>query len=419
MPAAHAQLLIPFSYWGCSKSKMSVADSTSANFSAGTFSNTMVSGNSVILSPAQVSGTFTSRVLDVYCGGIYSWSNFAWRSTLPFEKELTSTSEMPADYSAASGTLMNSVSVYYNFNETAINTAPSGNDFADRSGNARHATETSLGSYGVSGKFINAARLNGTSSYINVPATVASTAKSYTIATWLKTTTTAQGYSFDAQDGSNRIIIAPFCGSTCTVNAKIGVGFGATVGTIPSSTVASPNDGNWHHLVVTLDAASGNATIFLDGTSVFVYNTWGTGFNIGSSIKIGARYDGSNWYFNGDLDEYAIWNRAFSAAEVLTLYRRGANRVRFQVRSCTSSTCADVPAWRGPDGTTATFFSELYNNTVQLARTGNAIATYPILYFSNFTSLALPTNRYFQYQATLQTDNVTYTPDITYSRTYR
>ena len=121
----------------------------------------------------------------------------------------------------------------------------------------------------------------------------------------------------------------------------------------------------------------------------------------------------------GDLDEYAIWNRVLSAAEVLNLYRRGANRVRFQFRSCTSTTCADAPAWRGPNGTNTTYFSELYNNSVQLAQTGDALYTVPFMLFSNFTSFAIPSNRYFQYQLTLQTDNVTYSPDLIYIRSNR
>ncbi len=397
---------------------MSVTDSTSGDFS-GTFSNTMISGNSIVLSTAQTSGTYTSRVMDVFCGGLTNWYSVSWKTTIPYEKELTPTSEVSTDYTSATGTLMNSISTYYNFNETVANSAMGGNDFQDRSGNSRHATETNLSAYGVTGKLIRAARFNGTSSYVNVPTTVASTSKNYTFSTWLKTSTTAQGYSFDAQDGSNRIIIAPYCGASCSTTGKIGVGFGATVGTIPSSTVNSPNDGAWHHLVVTLDATSGNAIIYLDGSNVYTYTTYGTGYNIGSAIKIGARYDGSNWYFNGDLDEYAIWNRVLSAAEVLNLYRRGANRVRFQFRSCTSTTCADAPAWRGPNGTNTTYFSELYNNSVQLAQTGDALYTVPFMLFSNFTSFAIPSNRYFQYQLTLQTDNVTYSPDLIYIRSNR
>lgn len=111
------------------------------------------------------------------------------------------------------------------------------------------------------------------------------------------------------------------------------------------------------------------------------------------------------------MDEAALWSRALSDAEVLTLYRRGANRVKFQVRNCTSSTCADIPAWQGPDGTAATWFTELNNNQLPLTGLGNVLTGSPSMLWSDFPSI-IKINRYMQYKFTLETDNVTYSPNV-------
>lgn len=416
-----SQVFIPFAFWNnCKQTQNSGTDQSLADFSGGTFSNTMTVGNSVTLSPAQVSGTYTSRVFEVFCGALFNWYSFSWKTTLPFEKELTSTSETTANYSATVANLMNSLLVYYNFNETAANSATSGNDFEDRSGNGRHATESNLSAYGVSGRFLQAARLNGTNSTI-APSSLSSTAKNYTFSMWFKTTASSGTltYLFDTLDGANRIIIAPTCSSAlCSTAGRIGVCAGSCA-SLTSTTINSPTDGNWHHLAVTTNTTTGNIKVYLDYTSTYTYATYGAGYNINASNRIGSRYDGSNWRYNGDIDEFAIWARTLSDAEVLQLYIRGANRLRFQFRSCTSSTCADNPTWRGPGGTAATFFSELHNNTNQSAQNGNALTTYPILLFSNFTSLGLPTDKYFQYQVTFQTDNVLYIPDMTFGQIVR
>lgn len=420
----HAQVFIPFGFWACTKGKAFSDDSTSADFSAGTFSNTMTSGNSVVLGVGQTNGTFTSRVLDINCIDQFSWTSLVWRTTIPYEKELVGGGETIDNYSAISATLMNNILAYFNFNETAANGATGGNDFEDRSGNGNHASETSLSAYGVSGKLINAARLNGTNSRINLPTTIAAAAGSLTFSIWFKTSASANNltYLFDNLSGTNRLIIAPTCSSAlCSTQGRIAVCAGSCA-SLASTTIASPNDGLWHHLAVTLDASTQNVIVYLDYSTTYTYSgtypLGGIAIN-GTNVRLGSRYGGDNWYFNGDMDEYAIWTRVLSAAEVLQLYQRGINRLRFQVRSCTSATCADNPAFLGPDGTSATFFSELYNNSNQNARTGNPLAPSAWMQFFNFTSLSIPNNRYFQYRATLQTDNVTYSPDMTFVRVTR
>ncbi len=77
--------------------------------------------------------------------------------------------------------------------------------------------------------------------------------------------------------------------------------------------------GKWTHIVGTYDGTQ--LTLYVDGSKVGTQALSG----ITSSSKpifIGAGNDGSLFYFNGDIDEVALFNTALSDNEVLTLYQK-------------------------------------------------------------------------------------------------
>lgn len=91
------------------------------------------------------------------------------------------------------------------------------------------------------------------------------------------------------------------------------------------------NDGNWHHLVVTWDGTvstvAANALIYIDGV-IGTMDTQTDGL-------VGAIPPGDAWalsgvenesdnFWNGNLDEMSIWNKALSLAEVQEIYNSGA-----------------------------------------------------------------------------------------------
>ena len=45
-------------------------------------------------------------------------------------------------------------------------------------------------------------------------------------------------------------------------------------------------------------------------------------------------------FFNGSIDEVAIWNRTLSADEILYVYNMGVMRLNLSVRSCDDSACS-------------------------------------------------------------------------------
>jgi hypothetical protein len=75
----------------------------------------------------------------------------------------------------------------------------------------------------------------------------------------------------------------------------------------------------WHMIVATMDTASQTRVIYWDGKPVA--NDKGGGrtgksgaFSIGASTVFGGRW------FQGGIEEAALWNRALTAAEVVSIY---------------------------------------------------------------------------------------------------
>lgn len=90
------------------------------------------------------------------------------------------------------------------------------------------------------------------------------------------------------------------------------------------------NNGQWHHIVAVHDATvgitTGSVKIYIDGVlqPSVTCNVSGTtspiNSNSGLPIRIGLDVPSGNRYFNGDLDDFFLYNRALTPAEVLQLY---------------------------------------------------------------------------------------------------
>ncbi len=157
-------------------------------------------------------------------------------------------------------------------------------------------------------------------------------------------------------------------------------------------------DTQWHHIAISI-TPGGSAKIYVDGADVSTGTTGPGWFGTTFTLYMGHSRVGSNTFypqsvveFPGLMDEVVIWNRTLSLAEVLGLYRRGINRIKFQTRvsnsGCISGHEGTCPAFIGPDGTTATFYTELLNSAI----------TAPSL--TLFSSVG----KYFQVQSTFETD---------------
>ncbi len=362
-------------------------------------------------------GIFQSRIVD----GISSspWSSLSWISTLPFMKGLPDylnsslQNETSSNYASLQGdtpavgdnNLMTGLQLLWHLDD-AVGTSGS-NSVLDRSGQGNHGTTQGTVTFGVAGKIGTAASFNGGSS-ISTTNTFTNP-NVFTLAAWFNTTSANGGtvIGFNNGGSADRFVYL--------ANSGI-VYFGVFPGTIQTinSTLAY-NDGNWHHVVATLSSAG--MVLYVDGSRVANLASVTSGQNYTAPWMVGAGYGGGGWpntpnnpKFTGSIDEAAVWSKALNASEVLQLYRRGANRIKYQVRSCSDSACSTNPTWLGPNNTNQTYFSELNNNAVQsdggdLTSSDAVLAGLPKIGFGNFSSLALPTNRYFQYRAVMESDD--------------
>ncbi len=80
------------------------------------------------------------------------------------------------------------------------------------------------------------------------------------------------------------------------------------------------NDGNWHNAVFTREVSSGDLKLYIDGSLVVTTGSVTSALdNETQNTYIGADTQPAE-YFNGDIDEVAIWNKALELADVQTIY---------------------------------------------------------------------------------------------------
>jgi endonuclease/exonuclease/phosphatase family metal-dependent hydrolase len=74
------------------------------------------------------------------------------------------------------------------------------------------------------------------------------------------------------------------------------------------------NDGAWHHLAFSIDAASNAAWLYHDGRSVAVYSTADLGDTAGAELRSG---------FDGTVDSLSVTQELLTAKDVATIWRAG------------------------------------------------------------------------------------------------
>ncbi len=283
----------------------------------------------------------------------------------------------------------------HHLNETAGATS-----FADSSGYGRNASCTGVAcpTSGGTGKLSAAPTFDGVddmlTSSVDLTQWLGGTAS---LSVWIKTTQTgnatfwqAPGITGVEQSGAGNDIFWGWLDNTGRIGFKVGDGAGV-------QSTGAVNDGQWHHIAMTRNATSGQITLYVDGAQ-HGQTTSDTGLKTTTFDDFGVIGDtgGSPVYFAGQLDELSVWNAVLSSTQVTDLYRRAALRLKFQVRSCNDSACSGE-TFIGPDGTGSSYYSELQNVTL----TPSAV-----------TLANVPSNRYFQYQATFETDNASLSPEL-------
>jgi hypothetical protein len=198
----------------------------------------------------------------------------------------------------------------------------------DMSGSGNHGTVT--GATLTTDRFSvpNCAyNFNGTSNYITMLAAGPTGSVSRSVSFWERSTNTVTtggnppvgfGYGQPGSGGSFQINFNYGCQAVGIDNSSSAVMHGSSI----------LNNGQWHHIVVVFDSSLGNSTgsvlIYIDGAlqsaiSCAVSST-NSPFVTNSLMPVRIGRDNSIRYFNGDLDDFYMYNRAVTPAEVLQLY---------------------------------------------------------------------------------------------------
>jgi hypothetical protein len=86
-------------------------------------------------------------------------------------------------------------------------------------------------------------------------------------------------------------------------------------------TTSTLSNATWYHLATVHDGTS--ATLYLNGSSLGTQTVNTVGSTAGNTFNIG-RYLTGSYYWNGYLDEVALFNRAITSSEVSNIYNNKA-----------------------------------------------------------------------------------------------
>ena len=320
------------------------------------------------------------------------WQSFNPVPLAPYGKELAVNLGENINYDEG-GIDSNGLVSYWNFNRS-LGTVGDGTIYADLKGNNAATTSdgasTSLNS--INGKLYQALELDGSDDFVRVnDDNSLQINNTISISAWVKPT---------ANITSTQSILGK--GNSYDYWLRLGL---TSVGMHPSFLLNNDASGSevisdtpiplntWTFLVGTYDGVE--TRLYVNGVLVDSKPFTAPINTSTDELSIGATQEGSNFFFQGAIDEVSLWSRALSATEVSNLYKRGVTRIKYQVRSCSNYDCSGED-FIGPDQTSSTFFTELDN-------TSSSLPSFDI------SSLLSP-NRFIQYRAVLETDDGELTP---------
>jgi len=337
-------------------------DSGQADFDSGAYNNTAYNATEgfIQLCPGNLSGTYTSRVFDA--GGEASWNSLSWVRGAPYG------SELPGGQAAGSGNCA------ANMTGNVLLLHMNGN-WSDASGTGNNGTAVEA-SFSASSKLGSHAGLfDGENDYVDCGSgNTLDICQTLSIGAWVKPETTAPSHGYHStivNHGNSYWFLILKTGELSFLRFK-----DSSYDLV--STDAIVPGGEWSHVAVSYDSGSANEVrLYINGELSKSGSLDGPMDSVDSILSVGDR--GNLHYFNGSMDELALWNRSLGADEVLCIYERGTLRLDMSARSCNDSACSGE-AWGNVNGSSAT--------------------------------LSVPERRYFQYMAVFGSDDTEHSPEL-------
>ncbi|MCX5257258.1 family 43 glycosylhydrolase [Streptomyces canus] len=232
-------------------------------------------------------------------------------AAIPVQAEVTVSEEgpdVPAD-----------LLVHYGFDETG------GNIAVDSSGHGYHGTYVGTPGFGtgvLGGSFKMSGDATG-SPYVKIPSGVLKNADSVTVSTYAKW---KGGNSFQwlfglGPDSDKYLFATPSNGGNSLYSAITKASWSAE-SKLTAGSQLTP--GEWRHVTVTLDGTSGTMVLYVDGVETARTTTTIKPSELYDANKDYSGYIGKSLYaadpsFGGEVDDFRIYGRALSAAEVMEL----------------------------------------------------------------------------------------------------
>ncbi|KAA3659740.1 MAG: DUF11 domain-containing protein, partial [Chloroflexi bacterium] len=343
-----------------------------------------------LASPLLATGVFTSRILDAK--SVLPWESMAWTPRWPSWKELPDNGQAETAYS------LRNVNMVGNQVLLHLNEANGATTFADTSGLSNDVTcpaavGESCPTAGGNGRFNQSLTFDGVDNTAVISDSV--DPNRYAIELWVKPAVVT--------DTSFILRTDSVSGTAGTVSHLLGMENGRFLHRVNDgsdhaiTSTATITAGNWYHIVGVAESG-GEIKLFVNGVEEARLAGVGTLWTGGDQYRLGSSFGAGTTYFNGDIDEVAVYTRTLSTSEIRDHYLRGAAQLSFQVRSCDDALCAGE-SFVGPGGTNLAVYSEQSNTSLGLP---------------SVTLADSPDNRYFQYRAILDTEDTVYAPELAY-----
>ncbi|MFI5961014.1 family 43 glycosylhydrolase [Streptomyces asoensis] len=233
-------------------------------------------------------------------------------AALPVRAEVTVSAEgpdVPAD-----------LLLHYGFDET------SGNIAVDSSGHGNHGTYVRTPEFGtgVDGGSFKMSGDSATSPYVKIPGGLLKDAGSVTVSTYAKWKGGAAfQWLFGLGPDSNKYLFATPSNGGSSLYSAITKASWSAESKLTAGSQLTP--GQWRHVTVTLDGATGTLVLYVDGIEA----ARATGVTVKPSELYDSAKDYSGYigrslyaadpYFGGEVDDFRVYSRALSAAEVMEL----------------------------------------------------------------------------------------------------
>jgi concanavalin A-like lectin/glucanase superfamily protein len=225
------------------------------------------------------------------------------------------------DASDAGDPLNAGLLAYYPFDET------SGTTSADATGNGHTANMN--GATFAAGLVGNAATLGGgNTQYVSLPSGIVAGLTAFSISTWVKVAAgpdagpTQWSRIFDFGTGmTTYMFLTPNNGTTGTLRFAITTAGNGMEQQLDNA--AALRTGSWQHVAIALSGTTG--TLYLNGTQVAQSAAMTLNpMSLGATTQnwIGRSAFAVDPYLNGQVDNFRIYGRALTAAEVMLLFRQ-------------------------------------------------------------------------------------------------